>query len=657
MVVKAPDMVYTLDIKSGMWTAALLQGEAGPIVEVPDYLAKRDALLVTLEEMGVPGVLARAMCRPKTVFDNWSADGALSGACPQPRKRFTIDIKGDLIYVYGGCDDEKAATFYDDVWSLDVKAMAWTRVYACEIEKNLGNGRNNVWCGNKVVGLSKGQVGEALEVASVIDIGPMLAKREDTDSFKKAMTASVAKQIADITAAVTKVNTQLDKEVAEGDDAELHNMMNALMYMRQNQVNVEYALDQLTDTLTYMKANDMGKIDPIQKKLDDALDKYSYAKKTTPTVKKNLKPLQDAATLSVFDKLSVWEAELEEYRAKFTKKPVFKAEAGYVEGYVLCGGVHTEMLEQEKKMADIAQLADLFEANDKAAASKEIVEGLRTDLVRVKNLWDLSCIVESQLDDWKLILWPDLQPARMEDEAKAFQKAVKACDKAVRGWDVYRAIDASVKNFLVAMPCVSDLKSPAMRDRHWQKLMDVTKVTIDIKDPAFSLADLIALNLQDYVDDVGEVVDCANKEDKMEQTLVKLAETWKVVDFNFDQHADSDVYLIGLGEENFEMLEENQLVVQGMMASKYLSTFEEEVTGWQRNLSSVSDVLGQMSETQRKWAYLETLFIGSDEVKKELPEDAARFAKIDVDFKAMLKHFKATPNCVESCSKEGLILP
>ena len=110
-------------------TAALLQGEAGPIVEVPDYLAKRDALLVTLEEMGVPGVLARAMCRPKTVFDNWSADGLLSGACPQPRKRFTIDIKGDLIYVYGGCDDEKTATFYDDVWSLDVKAMAWTCVY------------------------------------------------------------------------------------------------------------------------------------------------------------------------------------------------------------------------------------------------------------------------------------------------------------------------------------------------------------------------------------------------------------------------------------------------------------------------------------------------------------------------------------------------
>ena len=67
----------------------------------------------------------------------------------------------------------------------------------------------------------------------------------------------------------------------------------------------------------------------------------------------------------------------------------------------------------------------------------------------------------------------------------------------------------------------------------------------------------------------------------------KLKVTWAVVEFNFEQHADTDVYLIGLGEENFEMLEENQLVVQGMMASKYLATFEEEVTGGRKSPSAV----------------------------------------------------------------------
>ena len=148
------------------------------------------------------------------------------------------------------------------------------------------------------------------------------------------------------------------------------------------------------------------------------------------------------------------------------------------------------------------------------------------------------------------------------------------------------------------------------------------------------------LELHRFTDDVGEVVDRAQKEDKMEQTLAKLNVTWASIEFVFTQHRDSPVYLISMKEEDFECLEDNQLVVQGMMASKYLATFEEEVTGWQKNLSAVSDVLGQMSETQRKWAYLETLFIGSDEVKKELPEDAKRFAEVDVQFKEVLRHFK-----------------
>ena len=133
-----------------------------------------------------------------------------------------------------------------------------------------------------------------------------------------------------------------------------------------------------------------------------------------------------------------------------------------------------------------------------------------------------------------------------------------------------------------------------------------------------------------------------------------LKATWDKIDFVFDQHNDTDVHLLRLPEEDYENLEDNQLVVQGMMASKYLATFEEAVTKWQKDLSSVSDVLGQMIDVQRKWAYLETLFIGSEEVRKELPEDAERFSKIDVSFKKLLKTFLEVKNCVKCCSDESL---
>ena len=58
---------------------------------------------------------------------------------------------------------------------------------------------------------------------------------------------------------------------------------------------------------------------------------------------------------------------------------------------------------------------------------------------------------------------------------------------------------------------------------------------------------------------------------------------------------------------------------------RYLATFEEEVTKWQKNLGVVADSLLVLNEIQRTWSYLEPLFIKSEEVRKELPKDAKRF--------------------------------
>jgi dynein heavy chain len=67
------------------------------------------------------------------------------------------------------------------------------------------------------------------------------------------------------------------------------------------------------------------------------------------------------------------------------------------------------------------------------------------------------------------------------------------------------------------------------------------------------------------------------------------------------------------------------VLVQGMMANRYMKTFEEPILSWNKKLMMVADVNQILSEIQRTWAYLESLFIHSDEVKKELPEAATRF--------------------------------
>ena len=57
-----------------------------------------------------------------------------------------------------------------------------------------------------------------------------------------------------------------------------------------------------------------------------------------------------------------------------------------------------------------------------------------------------------------------------------------------------------------------------------------------------------------------------------------------------------------------------------MGASRFVATFEEEINAWQASLGNINTVNIQMGEIQRTWSFLESLFLHSDEVKKELPE-------------------------------------
>ncbi|MEW5298846.1 MAG: hypothetical protein WDW36_001923 [Sanguina aurantia] len=277
------------------------------------------------------------------------------------------------------------------------------------------------------------------------------------------------------------------------------------------------------------------------------------------------------------------------------------------------------------------------------------------DLVMVKDVWDCALLCELQFQAWRATLWNDIRTEVMEDGAKQFVKEVKLLNKKVRDEDVFRGVDSNVKNFLVSIPLVADLRSPAMRDRHWGQLMATTAKAFDVKDPRFKLDDLLQLELHKFEEEVGEIVDRAQKEEKMEQALKKLDETWVRVEFGFIRFKDTAVHTTKMADEDFEALEDNQVQVQGMMANRYMATFKDEILSWNRQLMNVADVNQVLSEIQRTWAYLESLFIHSEEVKKELPEATLRFASIDREVKQVLTGFMATRNAVRCCNKEGLM--
>lgn len=75
-----------------------------------------------------------------------------------------------------------------------------------------------------------------------------------------------------------------------------------------------------------------------------------------------------------------------------------------------------------------------------------------------------------------------------------------------------------------------------------------------------------------------------------------------------------------------------------MLSSKFIAHFFDEVSAWQIQLSNADQVINTWMEVQRAWIYLESIFIGSEDIRKQLPEDSKRFDQLDKDFRVSKAH-------------------
>ena len=290
---------------------------------------------------------------------------------------------------------------------------------------------------------------------------------------------------------------------------------------------------------------------------------------------------------------------------------------------------HLKVLANEKEMAMLDQSAMLFEVQ---IPDFKQIKQCRKEVKLLKSLWDYVNIVRSTFDDWKKTRWREINADAMDGECKKFAKEIRSLDKEMRAWDVYGGVENDVKNMMTSLRAVTELQNPAIRERHWQELMQATGVRFTMDDST-TFADLLALNLHKFEDEVKGIVDKAVKESAMEKVLRELDTTWSTMKFDVEPHSRTKIALLQPSEELIETLEDNQVQLQNMLTSKYIAHFLTEVTSWQKKLSIGDQVISILLEVQRTWSHLESIFIGSEDIRNQLPEDSKRFDGIDNDFK------------------------
>ncbi|CAM9713793.1 unnamed protein product [Bubo scandiacus] len=466
--------------------------------------------------------------------------------------------------------------------------------------------------------------------------------------LRQHLASHVITSLQELEGFIQNANTGLNKPLEEGDYEGLVEVMGVLMRVKERQATTDSMFEPLKETVALLSTYGEEMPEEIHLQLHDLPEHWDSTKKLCLRVKQSVAPLQANEVNSIRKKCQQFEVRQHAFRESFQQKAPFL----YTDP-----DPYKSLTKQQRSIAAMA--SDLAALSHSAGLFEVLVpeykqlRACQRELRLLKELWDVIVLVNTSIDAWKTTRWKDIDVEQMDLDCKKFAKDIRSLDKEMRTWDAFTGLDDSVKNMITSLRAVTELQNPAIRERHWQELMQATKVNFTMSEDT-TLADLLQLNLHEFEDEVCGIVDKAVKESGMEKVLNALDTTWATMQFEHEPHARTGITLLKWDEVLVETLEDNQVQLQNLMTSKYLAFFLQEVSSWQQKLSTTDSVISILFEVQRTWSHLESIFIGSEDIRSQLPGDSKRFDAVDEDFKKLMAEAVRTPNVIEATNKPGL---
>ncbi|XP_063266171.1 dynein axonemal heavy chain 17 [Prinia subflava] len=467
-------------------------------------------------------------------------------------------------------------------------------------------------------------------------------------ALRNFLTSHVTRSLQELQDFLKESTASLSKPLEEGDYEGLVAVMGHLTKAKERQEATDAMFEPLKETVALLKAYGDKMPEEIHLQLQKLPEDWENNKRLCLRVADNAAPLQAAEAAILRKKCQDFEVEQLAFRESFQATAPFSYTDP--EPYKSLDMQQKSIMALEKEMAALATSAALFEVQ---VPEYKPLKMCRKELSLLKDLWDMVNLVNLNIDAWKTTKWAELNVEDMDIECKKFAKDIRSLDKEVKSWDAFTGLDSSMKNMMTSLRSVSELQNPAVRERHWKELVQTTKVEFTMSEKT-TLADLLQLNLHKFEEEVRGIVDKASKEAGMEKVLNALDKTWETVEFEYEPHSRTQLPLLKMDEVLIETLEDNQMQLQNVLASKYRAFFLQRAQEWQQKLSTSDTVISTWFEVQRKWSHLETIFIASEDTRSQLPESSKQFDTIDQDFRELMADAVQTPNVIECTNKPGL---
>ena len=421
-------------------------------------------------------------------------------------------------------------------------------------------------------------------------------------------------------------------------------------------------VDSIPDTFTHPREsfrilNKFVDITDSEHALLSSIDRnFDEYKKELDAVEARLETEKDVFKSQLRTSIMDYERDSMDYRAQFDKQaPVHTHPActktACDDAKRFMDSAENSLIQFDSRLAAIE--SGLLVFTEIQAPSSSEVGRLKEDLEEVKSLWRLVCEFNDMYEGWKDGKFDELDVELMESSAVAVnKKIIKIGRGSAKEWGAWISLKGTVDSFKRSMPLIIDMRNPAVRQRHWNLVMEECGERFDPYSEDFTLDRVVQLGLDQHAQFISETSTDATKELAVENTLADIANAWTTINLDMGQFREGrdDVYKLKSAEEIFTQLEDNTVTLSALKASKFYLVFERTIVSWEKTLSLVDDTIELVLKVQLAWMYLENIFIGSEDIAHQLPHETQTFIDINGRFIEIMRKMHDDRNVVTACT-------
>jgi dynein heavy chain, axonemal len=275
-------------------------------------------------------------------------------------------------------------------------------------------------------------------------------------------------------------------------------------------------------------------------------------------------------------------------------------------------------------------------------------------LTLLNRLWMLVRDWRTHTHSWKHTYFMTLNSERMLEDIEATRREVMQLRKDMEQLDVWQQLKEDIDLIKRILPIIDDLRTPAIRPRHWEQLKVQLDTDFNLDDEeSFCLQRLMDVHVESQAEFISNMAVAAREELKIETDLEKITLFWEETVLIIEPY--QGYHKIAAVEDINTALTEHLMMLSSMKMSRFVDSFRPRVIQWEQLLSQVADTIEGLLGVQTKWMYLESIFVGSEDIKRKLVSESKRFDSIHAQWLAIIARLISDPNVVRSTRRDSLL--